>query len=68
MVYWRVVKFVYNNNICINCFNCWVYCLDVVIFLREGKLKGVDYFYCKGCGVCVDVCFINFKLLWMFEE
>ncbi|WRC68393.1 4Fe-4S binding protein [Helicobacter pylori] len=68
VAHWRVAKPVHNNNICINCFNCWVYCPDAAILSREGKLKGVDYSHCKGCGVCVDVCPTNPKSLWMFEE
>ena len=59
---------VHNNNICINCFNCWVYCPDGAIIARDEKLSGVDYVHCKGCGVCVQVCPTNPKSLLMFDE
>lgn len=68
VAHWRVQKPVHNNNICINCFNCWVYCPDGAIIAREEKLSGVDYVHCKGCGVCVQVCPTNPKSLLMFDE
>ena len=68
VAHWRVQKPVHNNNICINCFNCWVYCPDGAIIARDEKLSGVDYVHCKGCGVCVQVCPTNPKSLLMFDE
>ncbi len=68
VAHWRVEKPVYNNDHCINCFNCWLYCPDAAILARDDKLKGVDYVHCKGCGVCVDVCPTNPKSLLMFTD
>jgi len=68
VAHWRIDKPVHNNNICINCFNCWVYCPDGAILARDEKLAGVDYQHCKGCGVCVDVCPTNPKSLLMFSN
>lgn len=68
VAHWRVEKPVHNHNICINCFNCWVYCPDSAILTRDDKLAGVDYVHCKGCGVCVDVCPTNPKSLLMFND
>ncbi|RDU69540.1 4Fe-4S dicluster domain-containing protein [Helicobacter cholecystus] len=68
VAHWRVQKPVHNQDICINCFNCWVYCPDAAILARDEKLKGVDYVHCKGCGVCVQVCPTNPKSLLMFDE
>ncbi|GMB94186.1 Pyruvate flavodoxin oxidoreductase subunit delta PorD [Helicobacter heilmannii] len=65
---WRVEKPVHNKDVCINCFNCWVYCPDASILSREGKMSGIDYEHCKGCGVCVDVCPTNPKSLLMFDN
>ncbi len=65
---WRINKPVHNSNVCINCFNCWVYCPDGAILARNEKLAGVDYVHCKGCGVCVDVCPTNPKSLLMFSN
>ena len=68
VAHWRVEKPVHNREICINCFNCWVFCPDAAILTRDEKLAGVDYVHCKGCGVCVDVCPTNPKSLLMFSD
>ncbi len=65
---WRINKPVHNSDVCINCFNCWVYCPDGAILARNEKLTGVDYVHCKGCGVCVEVCPTNPKSLLMFSN
>jgi len=39
---------------------CWLFCPDfsVKISEKEGKVERVDidYDYCKGCGICAEVC------------
>jgi len=65
---WRVLKPVYNRDICIDCQNCWVFCPDSSIISRDKKMIGIDYDHCKGCGVCVEVCPTNPKSLLMFAE
>jgi len=65
---WRVVKPVYNRDICIDCQNCWVWCPDTSIISRDKQMLGIDYDHCKGCGVCVEVCPTNPKSLLMFGE
>ncbi len=65
---WRVVKPVYNRDICIDCQNCWVWCPDTSIVSRDKQMLGIDYDHCKGCGVCVEVCPTNPKSLLMFTE
>lgn len=65
---WRVVKPVYNRDLCIDCQNCWVFCPDTSIVSRDKKMIGIDFDHCKGCGVCVEVCPTNPKSLLMFAE
>ena len=65
---WRVIKPIYNRDICIDCQNCWVFCPDTSIISRDKKMIGIDFDHCKGCGVCVEVCPTNPKSLLMFEE
>ncbi len=65
---WRVVKPIYNRDICIDCQNCWIFCPDTSIISRDKKMIGIDFDHCKGCGVCVEVCPTNPKSLLMFEE
>jgi len=65
---WRIIKPVYNRDICIDCQNCWVWCPDTSIISRDKQMLGIDYDHCKGCGVCVEVCPTNPKSLLMFGE
>ncbi len=65
---WRVLKPVYNRDLCIDCQNCWTYCPDSSIISRDKKMIGIDYDHCKGCGICVEVCPTNPKSLLMFSD
>ena len=65
---WRVMKPVFNRDICIDCQNCWVWCPDTAIISRDKQMLGIDYDHCKGCGICVEVCPTNPKSLLMFNE
>ena len=65
---WRVLKPVYNRDICIDCQNCWIFCPDTSIISRDKKMIGIDYDHCKGCGICVEVCPTNPKSLLMFSD
>lgn len=65
---WRVVKPVWNVDLCIDCQNCWLYCPDSSIISRNKEMVGIDYDHCKGCGICVQVCPTNPKSLIMFSE
>ena len=65
---WRIIKPVYNRDICIDCQNCWVWCPDTSIISKDKQMLGIDYDHCKGCGVCVEVCPTNPKSLLMFGE
>jgi len=40
---------------CTRCDTCLVYCPEGII-RRDGASYGVDYTYCKGCGICVAEC------------
>lgn len=52
---------------CINCGLCDSTCPDMVFQFRKGMYKdremmvnqGLDYYHCKGCMRCVDVCPVN---------
>lgn len=65
---WRVVKPVWNVDLCIDCQNCWLYCPDTSIISRDKEMVGIDYNHCKGCGICSEVCPTNPKSLVMFDE
>ncbi|MFH0798735.1 MAG: NAD(P)-binding protein [Pseudomonadota bacterium] len=40
---------------CTECDNCYIYCPDVAIAKKAGGFE-IDYFYCKGCGICPKEC------------
>jgi len=65
---WRAEKPVFNDEHCIHCQFCWIYCPDTAILAKDKKFGEVDYKHCKGCGICVDMCPTNPKSLLMFTE
>lgn len=67
---WRVERPVINQDKCVRCRLCWVYCPDNAIREIDEEYvtsKGrkykimyiVDYNYCKGCGICAQECPVN---------
>ena len=54
--YRRGEKPVFNETTCIHCFFCWVFCPDNAIIVEHDKILGINYDYCKGCGVCANEC------------
>ncbi len=52
---WRTFKPEIDNDKCIDCGNCWIFCVEPCISKEDGKYV-VDYDYCKGCGVCAHEC------------
>ncbi len=53
---WRSSKPVLKPEKCIHCLFCWVYCPDSSVIVKDGKMMGFLYEYCKGCGICADEC------------
>ena len=67
---WRTWRPVWKEENCIHCLTCWVFCPEEAFCLKDGKtaagkdrkeIKEVNYFYCKGCGLCVKECPVNKK-------
>lgn len=52
---WRLMSPILDNDKCINCLQCWILCPDGV-FDRDGDKLKIDYNYCKGCGICAEIC------------
>lgn len=58
---------VFRKERCINCGFCDSTCPDMVFQFEEGEYqgkkmmvnRGLDYYHCKGCLRCVDVCPVN---------
>lgn len=53
---WKTFKPVVDKDKCINCLQCWIYCPDSCILVKDGKIADVDLDYCKGCGICASIC------------
>jgi len=41
---------------CISCGMCQLYCPESTVMLTEEKKVVFDYRFCKGCGVCANEC------------
>ncbi|UYP46135.1 Ion-translocating oxidoreductase complex subunit B [Candidatus Lokiarchaeum ossiferum] len=54
---WRTFRPVIDQEQCIKCYFCFMYCPEGTIKVNdETKEVYVDYEYCKGCGVCANNC------------
>jgi len=57
---WRSMRPIIDENKCIKCGTCYIYCPDssVVKTMDGKKIVGIkiDYDYCKGCGICAKEC------------
>ena len=53
---WRTNRPIIDLEKCIHCFLCWVYCPDSSVLVSNEKVTGIDYDFCKGCGICAEEC------------
>ncbi|MBD3204861.1 4Fe-4S dicluster domain-containing protein [Candidatus Bathyarchaeota archaeon] len=54
---WRVFTPKIDEESCISCKNCWIYCPETAVQWDEEKNKPYfRYEACKGCGVCAHEC------------
>jgi len=53
---WRTYRPIWSDDRCIQCYNCWIFCPDSAIVIKDGKVAGMDLDYCKGCGICAREC------------
>ena len=65
---WRSEKPVWDAEKCTHCLICWVFCPDSSIIVEDGKVHGIDYKYCKGCGICAEECPPKIKAITMVRE
>jgi pyruvate ferredoxin oxidoreductase delta subunit len=65
---WRTYAPHRDPEKCIQCMRCWIYCPDSAILVEDGKVVGIDYEHCKGCGICAKECTPKDKSIVMKEE
>jgi len=53
---WRVFKPVLDIEKCTKCLRCWIFCPEGAIKRNEDNSVEINYDFCKGCGVCANVC------------
>ncbi len=51
---WRVFRPDLDEEKCIRCWRCWIFCPEGAI--ERNELPCIDYDFCKGCGVCATEC------------
>ncbi len=54
--YWRAETPAWNNERCIKCGMCALFCPEDCIRQTEEGYFEADEFYCKGCGMCAREC------------
>lgn len=53
---WRVQTPRYEKEKCVRCLRCWFSCPEGCIKREEDDYVHWDLNYCKGCGICSQVC------------
>lgn len=53
---WRLKKPVMDRSKCTKCLICWLYCPESAIAREKDNTVTINYEYCKGCGICGEVC------------
>jgi pyruvate ferredoxin oxidoreductase delta subunit len=62
---YRIMRPEMDGGKCSGCLRCYGACPDGAI-LRNGKKVGIDYDFCKGCGICAKEC--RFKAISMIRN
>ena len=63
---WRVFRPVLDKSKCVKCLQCWMFCPEATIVRNKDDTISIDYDYCKGCGICANVC--KLKAITMERE
>ncbi len=54
--YLRSERPISDNERCIKCGLCYIYCPEACIHEDEEGYFEADLYYCKGCGICAHEC------------
>lgn len=64
---WRTLRPILGEQ-CIHCLLCWLFCPDNAVIIQDGKVIGFNPDYCKGCGICANVCPEKITAITMQKE
>jgi 2-oxoacid:acceptor oxidoreductase delta subunit (pyruvate/2-ketoisovalerate family) len=53
---WRVFRPIIDKSKCVKCLRCWIFCPEASVLRTNDDTIGIDYEYCKGCGICAHEC------------
>ena len=53
---WKAKKPVIDEKKCIHCLICYASCPDNCYTVKNDKRQNPNLEYCKGCGICANVC------------
>jgi pyruvate ferredoxin oxidoreductase delta subunit len=53
---WRAQRPICDNEKCIKCGVCYIFCPEGCIIEREDGFFEANLDYCKGCGICAYEC------------
>jgi pyruvate ferredoxin oxidoreductase delta subunit len=65
---WRSRRPIWDKDKCTSCLTCWIYCPDSSVIVENQKVMGINLDYCKGCGICANVCPPKVSAIRMDEE
>jgi pyruvate ferredoxin oxidoreductase gamma subunit len=63
---WKSAHPVWNNEKCIKCGICYLFCPEGCIREKQDGYFEADLYYCKGCGICARECWT--EAITMVEE
>jgi pyruvate ferredoxin oxidoreductase delta subunit len=63
---WRTERPILDKGKCTKCALCWLNCPDAAIKPTEEGWYEADLDYCKGCGICAEICPVG--AITMIEE
>jgi pyruvate ferredoxin oxidoreductase delta subunit len=63
---WRSERPTWNNDRCIKCGICYIFCPEGCISQGSQGFFEADPYYCKGCGICARECWT--QAITMVEE
>jgi len=65
---WRAMRPIWDEEKCTHCLQCWIFCPDTAIMVKDEEMLGHNLDYCKGCGICAKVCPPKIQAITMVRE